>query len=172
MSARSSRGRVGCVAALWMFATSWVVAGAGAESPASAAPDREALREQVRKAEVAFAASVAADDLQAFASFIADDAVFVGGSGPTVGREAIVEAWKGFFGPERAELSWEPELVELTADGTLALTRGPWTYKGKGKDGQPVEQHGIFNSVWRRQEDGAWKVVFDAGCSPCPVCPQ
>jgi ketosteroid isomerase-like protein len=28
-------------------------------------------------------------------------------------------------------------------------------------------QIGTFNSVWRREADGSWKVVFDKGCPPC-----
>jgi ketosteroid isomerase-like protein len=26
---------------------------------------------------------------------------------------------------------------------------------------------GTFNSVWRRESDGSWKVVFDKGCDAC-----
>jgi len=137
---------------------------------ADGAPSREQLTEEVRAVELAFAASVAGDDREAFASFLDAEAVFVNGARATVGREAILEAWKGFFGPDRAELTWSPELVELSGDGTLGLTRGPWTYRGKGADGALVEQSGVFNSVWRRQADGSWKIVFDAGCSPCPEC--
>lgn len=137
---------------------------------ADGAPSREQLTEEVRAVELAFAASVAGDDREAFASFLDVDAVFVSGARATVGREAILEAWKGYFGPDRAELTWSPELVELSGDGTLGLTRGPWTYRGKSAEGEVVEQSGIFNSVWRRQADGSWKVVFDAGCSPCPEC--
>jgi ketosteroid isomerase-like protein len=29
---------------------------------------------------------------------------------------------------------------------------------------------GTFNSVWRREADGSWKVVFDRGCPDCE-CP-
>jgi predicted secreted Zn-dependent protease len=24
-----------------------------------------------------------------------------------------------------------------------------------------------FNSTWRRESDGRWRVVFDVGCPPC-----
>jgi hypothetical protein len=30
-------------------------------------------------------------------------------------------------------------------------------------DGNAVEHWGTFNSIWRKQEDDTWKVVFDAG---------
>lgn len=27
-----------------------------------------------------------------------------------------------------------------------------------------VNSEGLFNSVWKRQPDGTWLIVFDAGC--------
>jgi ketosteroid isomerase-like protein len=147
-----------------LFAVSIVAA-------AEPAAGRAALVEQVRAAEVAFARSVAEKDRAAFAAAIDPDAVFVGGGGATVGRERIVAEWGAFFAPDAPEFRWRPELVELSGDGQLALTRGPWTMKGTGPDGSPFERSGTFNSVWRRQADGGWRVVFDAGCDPCTPAP-
>lgn len=145
---------------------------AGASVPAAEAPAREALIEEVRQTEIAFAATVAARDKMRFAAMIAEDAVFVGAAGATRGRDAIVQAWSSFFEPTAPEFVWRPEIVELSADGTLGFTRGPWTMKGSDSQGKPIDLAGIFNSVWRRQADGGWRVVFDAGCSPCPACPE
>jgi hypothetical protein len=44
--------------------------------------------------------------------------------------------------------------------GTLALSTGP-VY---APDGQ---RSGTFNSTWRREKDGRWKIVLDNGCPPC-----
>jgi len=148
------------------FAVLGLLAAGGA---ASAQADRTATTEAVRQAELAFAASVAANEPEKFASMIDEDAVFVGAA-VTRGRAAIVESWKAFFGPERPEFVWKPEIVELSGDGTLGMTRGPWTMKGQGPDGKPFERSGVFNSIWRRQPDGSWKIVFDMGCPGCPVC--
>ena len=126
--------------------------------------------EEVRASELAFARSVAVKDRDAFAAKIDPDAVFVGGGGPTVGKERIVEEWAAFFADGAPEFEWHPEVVELSGDGTLGLSRGPWMMTGTRKDGTPFEHKGLFNSVWRRQEDGSWKIVFDAGCDPCPAC--
>jgi ketosteroid isomerase-like protein len=133
--------------------------------------ERSRRIEQARAAEVAFARSVVLKDRAAFAAAIDPDAVFVGGGGATVGRERIVAEWEVFFAEGAPEFRWRPELVELSGDGELALTRGPWTMKGVRPDGTPFERAGTFNSVWRRQADGGWRVVFDAGCDPCPDCP-
>jgi hypothetical protein len=50
--------------------------------------------------------------------------------------------------------------VEVLASGTLAHSSGP-VHDAKGR------QIGNFNSIWRREPDGTWLVVFDKGC---PVC--
>jgi len=136
---------------------------------AFAQADRTATTEAVRQAELAFAGTVAANDPEKFAAMIDADAVFVGAE-VTRGRTAIVESWKAFFGAERPQFVWRPEIVELSGDGTLGMTRGPWTMKGKGPDGKPFERSGTFNSIWRRQPDGSWKIVFDMGCPGCPAC--
>jgi hypothetical protein len=47
--------------------------------------------------------------------------------------------------------------VEVLDSGTLALTSGP-VFDPAGK------RIGTFNSVWRRETDGAWKIVLDNGC--------
>ena len=56
-----------------------------------------------------------------------------------------------------APFSWRPEVVEVLDSGTLALTSGP-VRDPTGK------QTGTFNSIWRREPDGRWRVVFDKGC--------
>lgn len=115
------------------------------------------LARQVFQAESSFAGSMAARDHEAFASFIAPDAIFFGGQGPLRGRAAVVEAWARFFVGPNAPFSWRPEVVQVVDSGTLALTSGP-VRDPTGK------QTGTFNSIWRREPDGRWRVVFDKGC--------
>jgi ketosteroid isomerase-like protein len=126
---------------------------ASAESPAE-------LAKQVREAETAFAATMAKRDLQAFATFIADEAVFFG-STALRGRDEVVAAWKGFYVEKDAPFSWRPEIVEVLDSGELALSSGP-VFDPSGK------QVAVFNSIWRREADGRWRVVFDKGSGYCP----
>ena len=144
--------------------------GASAASAADAAAERAARIEAVRATEVAFAKTVMDDKPEAFASFLDDGTVFVSGKNVTRGKAAVVEAWKDFFGPERPYFEWHPDVVELSADGNLGLSRGPWVIRTQDPAGKEVEIKGLYNSIWQRQADGSWKIVFDAGCSPCPAC--
>lgn len=124
------------------------------------AQNQSELARQVREAEQGFAASMARRDLAAFGTFLAEEAIFFGQGGATRGKAAVIDAWKGFFDGPDAPFSWSPETVEVLDSGTLALSSGP-VLSPAG------ERIGTFNSIWRREADGRWRVLFDKGC---PVC--
>lgn len=111
---------------------------------------------EVEAREIAFAATMADRDFDAFMTFISPEAVFFNGNEPLRGRDAIASAWAPFFEGRTAPFSWHPDLVEVLASGALALTSGPV----RDSTGAVV---GRFNSVWRREPDGVWMVVFDKG---------
>ena len=129
--------------------------------PAQASPAAlAALTRQVFVAESSFAATMAQRDSVAFARFIAPDAIFFGEKAALRGKPAVVERWSRFFAGPDAPFSWRPEKVEVLESGGLALSTGP-VHDPEGN------QIGTFNSIWRREPDGTWRVVFDKGC---PVC--
>ena len=146
------------------------VAWSSSVAGADAAAERAARIEQVRAAEIAFARSVMDDKPEIFAGLLDEGTVFVSGKSVTRGKSAVVAGWKDFFGPDRPYFEWHPEVVELSADGNLGLSRGPWVIRTKDKEGKEVEIQGLYNSIWQRQADGTWKIIFDAGCGPCPAC--
>lgn len=117
-------------------------------------------REQVVAAETAFAQTMADRDLDAFASFLDADAIFVGTERTLRGREQVTRGWGGYFATPDAPFSWKPEQVEVLDSGDLALSSGPVL----APDGKRL---GTFNSIWRRGSDGTWRVVFDKGCEAC-----
>ncbi len=121
--------------------------------------------DELRASEIAFAASVAEHDAERFASFIDEDAIFIGATSLR-GREAIVQAWSVFFAEDGPKLRWQPDVVEVRPDG-LGLSRGPYTLTTTGEDGAESTSSGQFMSIWRRQPDGGWKILFDSGCPPC-----
>lgn len=125
-------------------------------APAAAPTARAALEEQVRATEKAFAATMAARDLAAFAGFISDEAVFFTGPAPLRGKQAVVDFWKRFYEKPQAPFSWEPALVQVLDSGTLALSSGPV----RDAKGEPA---GTFTSIWRQEAPGVWRIVFDKG---------
>lgn len=126
----------------------------------AAPPGNAELKKQVADTERAFAATMKARDLAAFVAFVADDAVFFNGPTALHGKQAVGEFWKKFFDKPAAPFSWEPDQVEVLASGKLAASSGP-VY---GPDGKLISR---FNSIWRLEADGKWKIVYDKGE---PVC--
>lgn len=127
-----------------------------ANAAGAQAPVDSAVVEAVRSREVAFAATMAARDLERFASFIDEEAIFFGGAGPLRGRAAIVATWARYFDDPQPPFSWRPDVVEVLDSGNLALTSGPVHDPGGALIGR-------FTSIWRRDAQGQWKVVFDRG---------
>jgi ketosteroid isomerase-like protein len=65
--------------------------------------------------------------------------------------------------PSAAKLGWYPVWARLAASGDFGVDTGPWTYQALGKDGKPETAYGDWFTVWARDKDGQWKVLFDAG---------
>ena len=122
--------------------------------------ERAVLIEQVRSVELAFAKTMADRDHAAFASFIADDAIFLNSGNPLRGKPAIVAHWKRFYSGPAAPFSWKPDLVEVLETGVLAHSEGPVA----APDGSVNAK---FYSTWRLDIDGLWRVVFDNGYRVC-----
>jgi ketosteroid isomerase-like protein len=129
---------------------------AHAAEAASAPTTVDSARRAVEAAERAFARSMAERDHPAFVRHLSEQAVFFGERRVLRGRDAVAAGWKPFFEAAQAPFSWEPDQIEVTADGQLAHSSGPV----RDPEGRPIAR---FNSVWRLEAPGTWRIVFDRG---------
>ena len=127
-------------------------------------PNLIRLEQQVMEAERAFAQAMADRDHAAFTALLSDEAVFFSGEEPIRGKQAVAAAWKPFFQGLIPPFSWEPERVEVLESGSLALSTGPV----RDPEGKLI---GRFNSIWREETPGRWRVVFDKGSPVCGTPP-
>jgi ketosteroid isomerase-like protein len=116
----------------------------------------DTAKSEVEAREIAFAKTMADRNFTAFLNFISPEAVFFSGNNPQRGHDTISRAWAKYYEGETAPFSWHPDVVEVLDSGRLALTSGP-VLDASGKI------IGRFNSIWRKDEDGQWRVVFDKG---------
>lgn len=158
-----------CLAAVGLAARAEQTAPAAAPAPTSSAtttsappaphappPTLSEAELSLWQAEAAFAASFAARDRERFAGFLADDAVFSGRS-PLRGKKAVMGAWNKMMLPGTPPpFSWEPSRAFVTGD--VGMTGGP-VYDPSGK------QVSAFQSVWRRQSDGTWRIILDSAAA-------
>lgn len=126
-----------------------------APAPAPEVADVTQLKEQVLATERAFADSMARRDPVAFATFLDPETVFFSLGGVLRGKAAVAEGWSRYF-EGTAPFSWEPDAVEVLDSGTLALSTGPV----RDPEGKVIAR---FNSIWRRNAAGEWKIIFDKG---------
>jgi len=122
----------------------------------TAPADLDALTRQVMDTERAFARSMAERKHADFTALLSEQAVFFGSKQVHHGKAAVAAAWKGFFDGPDAPFSWEPDQVQVLADGTLAHSSGPV----RDPTGKVFAR---FNSIWRQETPGVWRIVFDKG---------
>lgn len=149
------------------FLTTMIIYAAGfalIPPPVVAAGEDPGLAADLKATERSFAKTMADRDHDAFVSFLADETVFFGRDGEIRGKDSVAAAWKPFYEDEQAPFSWEPESVTVLDSGGLGFTSGPVL----APDGTRL---GTFNSVWRLEPDGSWKIVYDRGCPECD-CPK
>lgn len=130
----------------------------------TAPPDPAAVRASLFAADEAFAAATAEYRLEGWVGAYDSAGIQMAPDDPyTPGIPAIRAAMAPVFADSTFNLSWTPTMAFASEDGTLGYTLGTWVstrYNAEGK-GQVVT--GKYVTIWRKQADGSWKVVFDGG---------
>lgn len=92
----------------------------------------------------------------AFLAFLADDGI-VFRPGPVNGKEAWTKRPESGF-----DLIWEPTFAVMARSADFGYDTGPAKWKATKKE-EKFAGHGHFVSIWKKQEDGSWKVALDCG---------
>jgi len=112
--------------------------------------------------EARFAKDVAERGGAAFADWFAGDGVALGnGAAPKIGKVAIAKSSN--WSPKDYQLTWTPTDAMMGPSGDMGYTWGHYEGRSKDSHGNPVLTSGRYITMWRREPDGNWKVVLDAG---------
>jgi ketosteroid isomerase-like protein len=118
------------------------------------APNADVLMQRDRE----FAKQSAAHGHLAWQEFMAPNAVKPANGGrmlngpQEIGENMLAAFASGFT------LSWEPARAEISRGGKLGYTWGRYRSVFDGKT-----REGAYMTVWEKQQDGTWKVLFDTG---------
>ena len=141
---------------IWLFVLILVA------SPSSAQDSRAKAKEEIFKAEEDFNNMAAEKGIMEAFYFFADEGATIkrGNDSLITGRDAI----RNFYSAPlftQASVTWKPDFVDVSSDGTMGYTYGKFQWKGKDKEEKPIEINGVFHTVWKKQPDGKWKYVWD-----------
>ncbi len=91
---------------------------------------------------------------------VADSSFVKLGNGqlPIVGKTAFANS----FDKNNAikTITWEPVSAEVTKSAELGYTWGNWQFKT-----QDTTYYGNYVTIWKKKEDGSWKMILDGGNS-------
>jgi ketosteroid isomerase-like protein len=88
----------------------------------------------------------------------ADDSVIVPREGklPMIGKAEVAKGWAER--PMIKELTWKPIRAEASQSGEIGYSFGYAIYQGKD-----TTTYTNYCTIWKKQNDGSWKFVYDAG---------
>ena len=123
----------------------------------------EKWKQEIVDTEHAFAALAKSDGIpQAFLAFAADSAVLMRSNNLVIGKKEIAKYYESRWeNNKEVSLSWEPEFVDVSRSGDMGYTYGPFVFSITDSTGVTRENRGFFHTVWKRQEDGNWRYVWD-----------
>ena len=96
---------------------------------------------------------------KAFLTYAADDAVLMRNNKLTIGIDSIHTRLSR--SPSTGILTWAPDFVDVAKSGDLGYTYGKYIFTVTDSAGVANSSEGIFHTVWKRQQDGNWKFVWD-----------
>ncbi len=120
-------------------------------------------KKEIIEAERAFAAMAKAEGIpEAFLAYAADSAVLMRNNSLVIGKAQMAEFFQSQAGSStEMSLSWDPDFVDVSSSGDLGYTYGKFVFTRTDSTGVKQEGTGVFHTVWKRQQDGSWKFVWD-----------
>jgi ketosteroid isomerase-like protein len=128
--------------------------------------DVEAVKRELLEKDRQFAADAARRGPDGFADWMAESGILKfedPGDPPLTTREAVRASMKKQFAGRPFNLRWEPLRADAAQSGELGYTFGKWSMTGTDPQGKPLTRTGHYISIWKKQNDGSWKVVVDLG---------
>jgi ketosteroid isomerase-like protein len=125
--------------------------------------DREKEQSKLLQTDIEFSKkSVDVGAAEAFNQYLASDAVQLPAQAdPIMGRDSIYSRMKASSG--KYILQWEPKKAEVSKSGDMGYTWGTYSITSEDEKGLKRTSYGKYLNVWKKQNDGLWKVLIDIG---------
>lgn len=147
----------------------WIVAGSAALVVACNVGVRlERDRQELAATDRAFSDATAERGVDGWVEYFAEDGSMVIEGGVVTGHDSIRALMAPVFGDTSYSLTWDPVETDVSAARDLGYTRGRYMSQRKAEGGLTINSRGSYVTIWRRQEDGSWKVALDIGAPDGP----
>ncbi len=111
-----------------------------------------------------FCKAAAKDGAAGWARFFSESGVMLSKNGkPIQGTKTIENAIEPLFRLPELKFVWEPMVADVSDDGTLGYTYGNYERTYLDENGEKVEEKGMYMTIWKRQDDGTWRIAADVG---------
>jgi uncharacterized protein (TIGR02246 family) len=125
--------------------------------------------DSLRAADAAWLKAYRAKDLKKAAAFFAEQGCMLVPNSPTLtGKVAIAKFIAKSFAIRDYKIAWHPTRADVAHSGELGYTSGTYRMSFKDESRKTVSDNGKYLMVWKKQTDGAWKVLFDMSSSDRP----
>ncbi len=173
MSAHSALSRYrGIAGPLWLVTLVSVTACRPSQPSSSVDRQAEGARRSIEQRIADWARWTAAGRIDSITDVFAQDAWEADPNlPPIVGRDAIVEHWRRAMTMGRWQ--FEPHVEDLISRDSVAMERTSYTLHSTarpGTGGPPsLEDRGSWVTVWRRDKDGQWRILWTIAASARPL---
>ena len=115
-----------------------------------------------------FNAATSARRLDGWMAFMTDQTVLQRDKA-YIGRDAIRRELAEDWSSPDYKLTWTPTSAQLFDSGNMGFTTGDWQLHAKDAKGNKLALKGQYLTVWKKQKDGSWKVLWDGGSASGPL---
>ncbi len=127
----------------------------------------------IRQADLGWSKAMTDKQLDSTVSYYAEEASIFPPNAPTAtGKNAIRNVWAQFFAMPGFLVTCHPVKIEASRSGDIGYTQGPYDLAFRDARGKTVKDRGKYLAVWRKQSDGAWRVMADIFNSDLPQAPS
>ena len=155
------------MAAISAAALALTLGACGKSAGGKGASDPDSVKAAIQKDESKWNQDFKAKDSEGLSSHYADDAYFVApGLAPADGSTAIRQVYANGTTDPAFNVEFASDKIDVSSGGDMAYARGHFTEKYTDKKtGKVMSTKGSYLTVYKKQDDGKWKVVEDFAVS-------
>lgn len=140
---------------------------------AALAQTKGEAEKNIRAADAAWLKAYAAKDVDKAVASLDDEGAMLPPNAPiAIGKGAVRKSIAAAFAMPGYNLVWHIAKLDVAASGDFGITNGPYEFTYKDVSGKTIFDKGKSLTVWKKQPNGSWKVLYDMFNSDLPCVPS